>query len=361
MTSEDAEEPQATTAASSDASGEGSDPRAPGGQGRQDADDIPLQIAGHEDRTRPGAGDDSTGGSANERNGTPPGGESVLEFSEDDDVGEFGEAGDEDEDEVEPVELLVQLAKDGEIDPWDIDIVAVTDKFLEVLDEADLRTSGRALFYASVLLRMKGDELFAPDEPDDAELPPWEAPFADDDEGQGAFDPEFDPVAGLEAEMERRLERKHARGKPETLDELVRELRDAERGTRWKASRSYDTSDSPSGYGRGVQELSYHSGDDFRVDDEPTANDVTHTAHEEDIESVIDDVDAALTEQYDRGREEVLYAEIEQVGGSRVMTYLSLLFLAHRGRIVLEQDELFGDLWIQRAAPETEVTEAVAD
>ena len=31
------------------------------------------------------------------------------------------------DDGVEPVELLVQLAEDGEIDPWDIDIVEVTD------------------------------------------------------------------------------------------------------------------------------------------------------------------------------------------------------------------------------------------
>ncbi|RDZ93133.1 segregation/condensation protein A, partial [Haloferax sp. Atlit-6N] len=30
-----------------------------------------------------------------------------------------------DDDEVEPVELLVQLAKEGTIDPWDIDIVEV--------------------------------------------------------------------------------------------------------------------------------------------------------------------------------------------------------------------------------------------
>jgi segregation and condensation protein A len=303
-------------------------------------DDIPLNIAGHDDREPPG---DDEG--------------SVLEFT-DDTVDET----DGDDDEVEPVELLVQLAKGGEIDPWDIDIVAVTDKFLEALDDVDLRTSGRALFYASVLLRMKSDELFAPDEPDEEELPPWEAPFADEepmDDPDGA--PAFDPVEGLEAEMERRLERKHARGKPETLDELVRDLRDAERGSWWKKSRSYDTSDSPRGYDRGVQELRYHSEDDFRVDDEPTSDDVTHTTHEEDIEQVIEDVDAELERRYERGREEVLYAEIDEVGGSRVMTYLALLFLAHRGAIELDQDDLFGDLWIQRTDVSSERTEALAD
>ncbi|RQG97828.1 segregation and condensation protein A [Natrarchaeobius chitinivorans] len=324
-------------------------------------DDIPLNIAGHEDREPPDGGSEKS----SDDDGT------VLEFSEspvgdeaDATVDETSEVEAEEDEEVEPVELLVQLAKDGEIDPWDIDVVRVTDKFLEALDDADLRTSGRALFYASVLLRMKSDELFAPDEPDEEELPPWEAPFADDDsmaDDGGDHPPGFDPIESLETEMERRLERKQARGKPETLDELVRELRSAERGTWWKESRSYDTSDSPRGYDRGVQELSYHAEDQFRVDDEPTSDDVTHTTHEEDIETVIDDVEAVLEEQYENGRSEVLYAEIDEIGGSRVMTYLALLFLAHRGRIELEQDELFGDLWIQRATLEAEPEEAVAD
>ena len=266
------------------------------------------------------------------------------------------EDGTDDQEEVKPVELLVQLAENGEIDPWDIDIVEVTDRFLEALDETDLRTSGRALFYASVLLRMKSDVLFGVDEPDDETLPPWEAPFADegphDDPGQG-----FDPVDRLEAEMDRRLERKHARGSPETLDELVRELREAERSSWWKPARTYDTSDSPHGFNRGLQELEYHAADEYRVDDEPTADDVTHTQHEEEIEAVIESVERALCVHYVNGREEVLFAEIDDSGGSRMMTYLALLFLAHRGQIRLKQDELFGDLWVHNVAlvgvPET--------
>ncbi|WP_226040672.1 ScpA family protein [Natrinema sp. DC36] len=329
-------------------------------------DEIPLDIAGHEDRERPGDADSRTDGDSDAE--SPPAGSdgSVLEFADVETATETAED-DEDEETVEPVELLVQLAKDGEIDPWDIDIVAVTDKFLEAIDEVDLRTSGRALFYASVLLRMKSDELFATDEPDEEELPPWEAPFADDgpmdpeDDDGREYPPGFDPVENLEEEMERRLERKHARGKPETLDELVRELRTAERDTWWKESRSYDTSDSPKGYDRGVQELNYHSGDDFRVDDEPTSDDVTHTTHEEDIEAVIDDVETELEKHYEQGRDEVLYTEIDEIGGTRVMTYLALLFLAHRGRVTLEQDELFGDLWVKEATVEAEPSEAIAD
>ncbi|AFK18373.1 segregation/condensation protein A [Haloferax mediterranei ATCC 33500] len=281
------------------------------------------------------------------------------------DVSETGD------DEVEPVELLVQLAKEGTIDPWDIDIVDVTDAFLERLDAMDLRTTGRALFYASVLLRMKSDELLAPDEPDEEELEPWELAMqggADDghpgDDGGGP--PGFDPIDALEDEMDRRLERKHARGSPETLDELVRELREVERGSWWKRRREYDTSESPRGFSRGTQTLDYHTPGEMRGAGEPTEDDVTGTAHNEDIEAVVDAVRDVVSTHYEKGRDEVLFAEIRDVGDTVMTTYLALLFLAHRSTVFLKQDELFGDLWIRNpevfdASPDADSSGEVAE
>jgi len=248
-----------------------------------------------------------------------------------------------DDDEVEPVELLVQLAEDGEIDPWDIDIVDVTDAFLSKLTETDLRTTARALFYASVLLRMKGDQLLSDPEPEEPEPEPWEQAMAESAES----DPGFDPVDALEDEMDRRLERKTTRGSPETLDELVRELREAERDNWWKRRREYDTSDSPQGFSRGTQTVDYRSADELREDNEPTENDVTGTTHAEEIDDVIEDVLTVLRPQFDKGRAELLYQEVRTAGGRPFMTYLALLFLSNRGRIRLQQDNLFGDLWIQ--------------
>ncbi|MFB6361724.1 MAG: segregation/condensation protein A [Halobacteriales archaeon] len=257
----------------------------------------------------------------------------------------------------EPIEVLVQLAEDGEIDPWNIDIVQVTDKFLERLDAGDLRASARALFYASVLLRMKSDAFLTPDEPEEPD------PFADawDDRRE---DPAIaapdgpDPIGALDRELERRLDRKRVRGgTPETLDELVRELREQERDSWWKQHRSYDTSGSPEGFWRGTQTLDYHRDDAGRMAEEPTVDDVTGTAHGEDMEATIEDVDAVLRTHFEAGREEVLFAEVDDAGGSRVETYLAVLFLSHRGELRLEQDDLFGDLWLQQPdvpAPEDE-------
>lgn len=253
----------------------------------------------------------------------------------------------EDDDRVEPVELLVQLAKQGDIDPWDVDIVTVTDEFLAALDEGDLRTSGRALFYASVLLRMKSDAMLAEDDEEGADeeiepMPPWEAEMED-----GSFEgPLADPIDALENEMDRRLERKRARGTPMTLDELVRDLRHAERGTWWKESRTYDTSESPSGFDRGVQTLDYRTGDEMRQEGEPDTEAVTGTTHKENVDELIDAVWSRLEPAYDAGRAEVLFVEVADATESRVESFLALLFLSHRGDVFLQQDDLFGDLWI---------------
>jgi segregation and condensation protein A len=304
------------------------------------SDDIPLDITGHDDRERPGDESD------------------VDLLTGDPGVDEDVDADDptDEDDTPEPVEVLVQLANDGEIDPWDIDVVTVTDKFLSVLDESDLRTSGRALFYASVLIRMKSDAMLGTDEPEEEAVEPWEQAMGED---APIDDP--DPFAALESEMDRRLERRRARGMPQTLDELVRDLREAERDNWWKESREYDTSGSPRGFQRGTQELDYRGADDMRLDEEPSAEDVTGTAHAEQIDDIIEDVYGAVREHYDQGREEVLYREIEGAGGSRVESFLGLLFLAHRGRVRLQQDDLFGDLWIQDPGAASGSEEALAD
>jgi len=307
-------------------------------------EEIPLDISGHEERERPGDSDAAPFGSDDANGGDDGDDNDLLADSE------------EDEELAEPVEVLVQLADDGEIDPWDIDVVQVTDKFLDRIDGSDLRSSGRALFYASVLIRMKSDAMLGSDEPEDEPAEPWERAM----NGETPIE-EPDPFNALESEMDRRLERRRAREMPQTLDELVRDLRDAERDNWWKESREYVTTDSPAGFQRGTQELDYHGGDDMRLDDEPSAADVTETAHGEQMDDIIDDVYAAVREQYEKGREELLYREIEAAGGSRVETFLGLLFLAHRGRVHLQQDDLFGDLWIQDPSVGSGSEEALAD
>jgi segregation and condensation protein A len=116
----------------------------------------------------------------------------------------------------EPIEILVELAKNGKIDPWNIDIVQVTDTFLNKIEEIqkmDLRISGRTLLYSCVLLRMKSTELFLGEEEVLEE-------FYDEED---SYEEEFDIN---EFNMPLLPVRRSAR-RPVTLKELIDELKKA--------------------------------------------------------------------------------------------------------------------------------------
>lgn len=72
------------------------------------------------------------------------------------------------------IALLIDLAERGEIDPWDVKVIEVIDRFLSKLQpgraeasgatgraqyESDLSESGQAFLYASMLLLLKADSL----------------------------------------------------------------------------------------------------------------------------------------------------------------------------------------------------------
>src|SRR5574344_1386009 len=64
--------------------------------------------------------------------------------------------------QVDGIEILVSMAKNGKIDPWNVDIVDVTDKYLSHLFQMkaqNLRLTGRTLLFAAILLRLKSNVL----------------------------------------------------------------------------------------------------------------------------------------------------------------------------------------------------------
>ncbi len=117
----------------------------------------------------------------------------------------------------EPLGILVELARAGKIDPWDIDIVQLTDSFLgrmEELKQMDLRVSSRTLLYSAILLRMKSSELLEAKEEeidDDSDFP----------EDLDLSEPEEFPIPKLPV---RRISTR-----PVTLNELILELKKAEK------------------------------------------------------------------------------------------------------------------------------------
>ena len=233
----------------------------------------------------------------------------------------------------EPVEILVQMAERGEIDPWNIDIVEVTDRFLSELErrrELDLRISGRTLFFAAILLRMKSEALETGDEDEDAGELEEEGEdlfsFGDEDEEPG-LTRESGPIDLLEREISRRLDRKKLRKSPITLFELIIELKNAE-----KEQRRRHRFRSPFG------ELI-------------TADDVVAIAHDEEYKEtaqvLMDRCEVQLAEEV------MTMREIARMLGKGLLDiYIPLLFLMSEGRVLLWQEEFFGEIFVQASRAE---------
>jgi len=229
----------------------------------------------------------------------------------------------------EPVEILVQMAERGEIDPWNIDIVEVTDRFLQELErrkELDLRVSGRTLFYAALLLRMKSEILeeaaaeesdeFIESEGEEDDLFGLDLPS--DDEGSA-----LGPIERLEREIRRRLDRKQLRKRPLTLFELILELKAAE-----KEQRRRQRFMSP--FDPGLIEV----------------EDVVGIAHDEGYREA---AMAVLCQCEDRLQEEgvMTLEELAQMMGKHIIeVYIPLLYLMFEGKIALWQEEFFGQIFI---------------
>lgn len=76
------------------------------------------------------------------------------------------------------ISLLLNLAEQGEIDPWDVQVIDVIDRFLAHLAPTactqDLSESGQAFLYAAMLVYLKAMALGSPDPSESTALLPAE-------------------------------------------------------------------------------------------------------------------------------------------------------------------------------------------
>jgi segregation and condensation protein A len=226
----------------------------------------------------------------------------------------------------DPVEILVGLAERGEIDPWNINIIEVTDRFLSELEhcrQLNLQISGRTLFFAATLLRMKSEQL--------------DIPTGEDSDGEGEGGEDFDlvgdldfedegrfgPIERLEREIQRRLDRKSLRKSPVTLFELIIELKNLEKEERRR--RRLPPAD-----------------DDYLVE----ADDVVGIAHEEGYQDSARQVIEECLANADPDTEITLAELCKDLGWELPDVYIPLLFLTLDGQCNLRQEEFFGDVYV---------------
>ena len=262
------------------------------------------------------------------------------------------------------IRLLQDAAERGDLDPWDVDVIAVVDGFLDQLRqrievprlvaanspsrggsyEQDLAETSEAFLAASVLVSLKAEVLEAatfPPEP----LDPENIGFDFDADGQGWL---MDPALALPRRPERHLWRRPVAPpplqRPVTRGELIRQLEDIAERLEADAGRI-----------RPRQRPKRYS-------ERAAIEQVAALAHREKLPETT----AALSQfllswepaHVWAGFNELVHdwaANVEAKGADaeldrdRVGVFWALLFLCHQGKVELDQQGgLFGPLQLRR-------------
>jgi segregation and condensation protein A len=255
----------------------------------------------------------------------------------------------------EGVEILVDMARAGELDPWNVDIVAVADAYLMAVNQMqanDLKVTGKTLLYLAVLLRMKSEQLSGrnPLEMIDADHAHEADPSWDESgpSGHGSLSNLLDLTQwfggnkgelfqNLGALIQRRPSVKQPRVRRVTLKDLIDQLQQIEvRETHQSIKETVKRVER-----RRVKDYS-------RL----TADDIEALAHEELAEEAVLTLQHVLEALWLKSRELGITPTItldaleSDFNLDRVPTYIALLHMVARGEVDIEQSEIYGDLLI---------------
>lgn len=237
--------------------------------------------------------------------------------------------------EVDGIEILVNMAKQGKIDPWNVDIVDVYDKYMMQVFQAkgqNLRLTGRTILFAAILLKLKSNILEGIDVLD-FEPPAEVDDFAYDDD-QLDYSEEYIPtnnVISIDEVLQRRTSVRLNHNRVVTLRDLIRQLEFYE-----MLDKKASLKNAHERAKRRVQNYARLSPDD-----------IINLAHDEYIENGVQRLRANLEEILNR-QDRIELNELTLLGMDRVNAYISLLFLTVDSDYDLMQDEFYGDLYVVR-------------
>lgn len=250
--------------------------------------------------------------------------------------------------EVDGIEILVMLAKQGKIDPWNIDIIDVTDKYLTHLFQSkskNLRLTGRTLLFASILLKLKSNILEGVDITD---FEPQEEGYnPEEDDAPLDYEQEFVPtnnVVSIDEVLQRRTSVRLNRNRVVTLRDLIRQLEFYEMLDKKQSLRN--------AHERAKRRVKNYSN--------LSPEDIINLAHDEYIEQGVERLRANLDEILNR-QDKIELNELTLLGMDKVSAYISLLFLTVDSDYDLVQDEFYSDLYVIRQPKVTEEDKLIAN
>jgi len=232
----------------------------------------------------------------------------------------------------DPIEILIEMAKKGEIDPWNINVVDVTDRFLKRIEAAkklDLRVSGRVLLYAAILVRMK------------AEAITLEALRGDEEEEEIDESYEYDPFYFLDEPLEFPEE------VDEEIDEVILEALTSMRRRVRKITTLKDLIEEL----RRAEEVEKRRRRRKRRErrDEVGVDAALRVPHEESLEEMIAKVEMEVFHALRKSNSVTLFSLVKKWDVPTLVDYyVSILHLAFRKKVEIRQEEFYGDVEIQR-------------
>ncbi len=235
----------------------------------------------------------------------------------------------------EGIGILVDMAKAGKIDPWNIDIVDVTDKYLAhmvQMKSQNLRVTGRTFLFAAVLLKLKSNILegvditqFDSQEQDDLQ-------YDDDgfivDYGEDDYVP-TNNVISIDEVLQRRTSVRLNHNRVVTLKDLIRQLQFYEKLEQKQSLKS--------AHERAKRRVQSYA--------KLTPDDIVNLAHEEYIESCVQTLKENLTQIFEKN-DKIELNELTLLGMDKISAYIALLFLTAETDYELQQDEFYSDLYV---------------
>ncbi len=214
--------------------------------------------------------------------------------------------------------IIYDLINAEQLDPWDIDISFLAQKYLErvhQLEEANFFISSKVLFAASILLRIKSEILLQHD------LPGLDAILFGEEEEQKHYVQER---LELDEDIPELVVRTPLpRFRKVTLDELMRALSNAIITENRRIKRIVTA----------------------RQQEYETAQALPK--HRINIQDKLREVHARLQGIFSNREERLAFSEFAgQTSEERIATFIPLLHLDHQHQVWLEQDTPFAEIWI---------------
>lgn len=239
--------------------------------------------------------------------------------------------------ENEGIGILVSMAKAGKIDPWNIDIIDITDKYLAhfcSMKSQNLRITGRTYLFASVLLNMKSKILDGVDVLQFQDPPENNLEF--DDDGFIVEYPDEDNIPTANAQtiddvLQRRTSVRLNRNRVVTLRDLIRQLQFYEKLEQKQS----------------LKQAHERAKNRVRSYARFTPDDIINLAHEEYIEDCVLRLKENL-EQIFESQNKIELNELTLLGMDKMSAYIALLFLSAESDYDLVQEEFYSDLFVVR-------------